>query len=386
MPLNKIALIRYKTIDQCLRNRNRNWTLENLIEACSEAVNKIEGTNKGASKRTVQGDLQLMRNPIIGYHAPIKVIAKKYYTYADANYSITNQPISEQDVGMILEATDFMNQLLDFDHFKPYHKIVEDLESIIKKDSNVEPGNKKHINQIQEATTTIAQPYQQFNDTTFKQKGNQIITNVYSPFQLNELHTHLSQKLSNQNLNENGTFISLKTMPEIEQMVFNENLSKLLNLVDKNSKLTSVKYYHQIPTANWFTTLHQNITIPVKEKLNVEGYSGWSKKEGIDNVMAPVELLKNCFSVFIYLFDTDAANGALQVLPGSHKQILNIQVRNQIIENLYPQVKSVKAGGVHIVKPLLLMAFSKVLTMQPIHLIQLNFSSVNLPGGLQWLE
>ena len=33
MPANKNALIRYKTIDNCLRNKYRRWTLEDLVEA-----------------------------------------------------------------------------------------------------------------------------------------------------------------------------------------------------------------------------------------------------------------------------------------------------------------------------------------------------------------
>ena len=32
MPVNRNALIRYKTIDNCLRRINRRWTLEDLIE------------------------------------------------------------------------------------------------------------------------------------------------------------------------------------------------------------------------------------------------------------------------------------------------------------------------------------------------------------------
>ena len=38
MPANKNALIRYKTIDNCLRNRYRRWTLDDLVDACSEAL------------------------------------------------------------------------------------------------------------------------------------------------------------------------------------------------------------------------------------------------------------------------------------------------------------------------------------------------------------
>ena len=60
MPANKNALIRYKTIDNCLRNRYRRWTLDDLVDACSDALYEMEGIRKGVSVRTVQGDIQMM--------------------------------------------------------------------------------------------------------------------------------------------------------------------------------------------------------------------------------------------------------------------------------------------------------------------------------------
>ncbi len=45
MPANKNALIRYKTIDNCLRNRYRRWTLDDLVEACSDALYDMEETD-----------------------------------------------------------------------------------------------------------------------------------------------------------------------------------------------------------------------------------------------------------------------------------------------------------------------------------------------------
>ena len=92
MPANKHALIRYKTIDRCLRNRYRKWTLEDLIEACSKALYEAEGISKGISMRTVQGDIQMMRSNKLGYNAPIEVYDLKYYRYADDKYSIMNMP------------------------------------------------------------------------------------------------------------------------------------------------------------------------------------------------------------------------------------------------------------------------------------------------------
>ncbi|SEA36439.1 hypothetical protein SAMN05216365_10575 [Porphyromonadaceae bacterium NLAE-zl-C104] len=73
MPQNKNALIRYRTIDKCLQNRYRQWTLEDLIEACSEALYEYEGRKVNVSKRTVQLDIQTMRSEKLGYNAPITV-------------------------------------------------------------------------------------------------------------------------------------------------------------------------------------------------------------------------------------------------------------------------------------------------------------------------
>ena len=69
MPANKNALIRYKTIDNCLSNRYRRWTIDDLVEACSEALYDCEGISRGVSVRTVQADLQMMRcRPRLQHH------------------------------------------------------------------------------------------------------------------------------------------------------------------------------------------------------------------------------------------------------------------------------------------------------------------------------
>ena len=104
MPANKNALIRYKTIDRCLRNRYRRWTLDDLVDAYSEALYDMEGITKGVCARTVQMDIQIMRSDKLGYNAPIVVYDKIYYTYADPDYSITEMPLSMDDCKLIKEA------------------------------------------------------------------------------------------------------------------------------------------------------------------------------------------------------------------------------------------------------------------------------------------
>lgn len=77
MPINRNALIRYRTIDQCLQNRNRKWKLDDLMDACSEALYEYQGIDTGVSRRTVQADLEMMRSNKLGYEAPIVVVDKK---------------------------------------------------------------------------------------------------------------------------------------------------------------------------------------------------------------------------------------------------------------------------------------------------------------------
>ena len=111
MPANKNALIRYKTIDNCLRNRYRRWTLDDLVDACSDALYDLEGIRKGVSVRTVQADLQMMRSDKLGYNAPIEVYEHKFYRYADATFSINNMPLSQNDYEVMQEAVDLLRQL-----------------------------------------------------------------------------------------------------------------------------------------------------------------------------------------------------------------------------------------------------------------------------------
>ena len=108
MPANKNALIRYKTIDRCPRNRFRRWTIDDLTEACSDALYEMEGILKGVSVRTVQGDLQIMRSDKLGYNAPIEVYDRIYYRYADPDYSISDTPLTEEDCALLKEAVELL--------------------------------------------------------------------------------------------------------------------------------------------------------------------------------------------------------------------------------------------------------------------------------------
>ena len=131
MPANKNALIRYKTIDACLRNRYRRWTLNDLIDACSDALYDCEGRQENLSRRTIQKDLAIMRSNKLGYNAPIEVYDGKYYRYSDPDYSIMNMPISDKDYRLLNEVVGLLSQFEDFEFFQQISDMVSRLQDML---------------------------------------------------------------------------------------------------------------------------------------------------------------------------------------------------------------------------------------------------------------
>lgn len=136
MALNKLALIRYKSIDDCLKNRFRKWTLDDLIEKVSQSLYEYEGITSGVSKRTIQADIQLMRSNKLGYNAPIIVTDRKFYSYEDPKYSISNAPINEADINKMQEIVSVLKHMNGFNYFDQMNEMIAKLENNLNRNLN----------------------------------------------------------------------------------------------------------------------------------------------------------------------------------------------------------------------------------------------------------
>lgn len=176
MATNKNALIRYRTIDKCLQNRSRKWTLQDLIDECSDVLYEYEGKDTYVSKRTVQLDIQLMRSDKLGYNAPIVVYERRYYTYAEEDYSITDIPLTGLDLGILAESVAMLRQFKDFSLFQDVQGVIQKLEDkihhgdrqrppIIHIDKNENLQGLEHLDTLYQAilkTVVITITYQSF--------------------------------------------------------------------------------------------------------------------------------------------------------------------------------------------------------------------------------
>ena len=111
--------------------KGRKVTLDELIEACNDALYETNGYGE-VSRRTMQHDIQEMRySQALGYFAPIKVVDKKYYKYDEYGYSITQIPLSSEDMVQLSEAVDLLKQMSSFKGFHGVEDVVNRLEDYV---------------------------------------------------------------------------------------------------------------------------------------------------------------------------------------------------------------------------------------------------------------
>ena len=132
MPVNLNALIRYKTIDDCLSNPNLKCTIDVLINKCSEKIIENQGIESGVSERSIRNDIRILRSDILGFNAPIQC-KNGIYSYCESNFSIYGRPINEKE--LLLEIQDLLVE--NFELLKTENKNLNELLLCLSKITNV---------------------------------------------------------------------------------------------------------------------------------------------------------------------------------------------------------------------------------------------------------
>ncbi len=116
-------------------------------------------------------------------------------------------------------------------------------------------------------------------------------------------------------------------------------------------------YFDKSPEANWLVPWHQDLTLALRSRAETPGFGPWGVKEGVPHVQPPVELLEQMLTVRLHLDDADESNGALRVLPGTHRlgrlasnEIQGLRTRQDDV------LCTVAAGDALLMRPLLLHA------------------------------
>lgn len=123
MPHIKNALIRYRIIDKCIRNKYNPFpSKRDLREACEESLfGSVDGEHICDS--TIEKDLFSMR---MEHDAPIKYSkANRGYYYEDPDFSINDIPLTENDLEAISFAAKTLMQFKDVEMFKQFGSAID---------------------------------------------------------------------------------------------------------------------------------------------------------------------------------------------------------------------------------------------------------------------
>jgi predicted DNA-binding transcriptional regulator YafY len=152
MPANKYALLRYRIIDRCLTNKYKPFpSKEELRLACEEKLYGSQGQN--ISESTIEKDIWAMRNESdLGFYAPIKYDKiKQGYFYEDADYSINDVPLREEEVTALQFAANTLYQFKGVGLFNQFESAIEKIMSKVAIGSEVQEKD-EHVIQFESPT------------------------------------------------------------------------------------------------------------------------------------------------------------------------------------------------------------------------------------------
>ncbi|MCJ8155486.1 phytanoyl-CoA dioxygenase family protein [Chryseobacterium sp. SSA4.19] len=178
----------------------------------------------------------------------------------------------------------------------------------------------------------------------------------------------------------------LKEIPDIRHLIFNDAVKTIVKEIF-GEKYVAVKsiYFDKPETSNWYVAYHQDLTISVDRKLDLENFGPWTTKQNQFAVQPPLDILENIYTIRIHLDDTDENNGALKVIPKSHaKGIYRPETIDWTIET--EEICKVEKGGIMIMKPLLLHGSNRTTNGKRRRVIHIEFSDKELPEGVDWSE
>jgi len=158
-------------------------------------------------------------------------------------------------------------------------------------------------------------------------------------------------------------------------------------IVGPNARPIKAILFDKSVESNWYVTWHQDLTIAVKEKVELEGFGPWSIKDGIQHVQPPREVLENIVSLRIHLDDCPEENGAIKFIAGSHKigVMSSAEIGNHRDSNMHVCCPADR-GDVIVMRPLILHSSSQSTIVNHRRVLHIEFAGADLPGGLVWAE
>lgn len=125
-------------------------------------------------------------------------------------------------------------------------------------------------------------------------------------------------------------------------------------------------FFDKSPESNWLVAWHQDRALPLRRRHDQPGWGPWSHKAGVLYAHAPADVPERVVALRVHSDDSTVDNGPLRVLPGTHRLgVLSDAAITEMKDNIPAVDCVVAAGGVLVMRPLIVHASSKSRTSAP---------------------
>jgi hypothetical protein len=215
----------------------------------------------------------------------------------------------------------------------------------------------------------------------FESDGYALVDDALTPDQIRAVEIEL-EKLA-------GKSAGTRTLLD---QVWCQNLARELRsrscfspLLTARSLAVQCTYFEKSDKANWLVPFHQDVDIPVLERVVDAPLTGWSEKEGVVHVHPPITVLEQLVAVRVHIDPCNDEHGPLKVIPGSHRV-------GRLKDDEIPAVRKASAervciarrGAALLMRPLLLHASAKAFKPNRRRVLHFLFGPESLPYGLRW--
>ena len=177
----------------------------------------------------------------------------------------------------------------------------------------------------------------------------------------------------------------LLTLESIQKLACSSQVRSLARaVVGEGAFAISGTFFNKTPSANWKVPWHQDRMIKVNQRIDIGGWGPWSMKGNVIHVQPPDSIMARVLAIRIHLDDCPADNGALRVMPGSHRHGYLTSEQSSGLLSRPEAICAASKGDVLLMRPLLLHSSSPSHSAQQRRVIHLEFASDDLPQPLEW--
>lgn len=155
-----------------------------------------------------------------------------------------------------------------------------------------------------------------------------------------------------------------------------------LGLLNEQHRPVQCSLFAKGEGVSWSVTPHQDLSVPVANRVDVPEWGGWSRKENVWFAQPPAAFLEGLIAVRLQLDANASETGPLEVVPGSHA--MGRLASGSVSKYAEHRIKCVvPRGGVLVMRPLLIHSSGKPLSPSPRRVLHFLFGGL-LPTGLSW--